>query len=127
MTSILQYAYLANILILLPVLYSMFADSGEKPIRAFQGCVKNSEGLRLLVACLWSSILLLSCFGLIYPEKFIAILIFQVVYKFLYLILYIAPVFRSKGAKAVPSGITASFVLIVIIYPILICSCITIL
>lgn len=121
MPNILVYAYAANILILLPVLFSMFTDSGGKSIRAFQGRVENSEGLRLLVACLWSSILLLSCLGLICPERFVAVLMLQVVYKSLYLLLYILPKFRREGAGSIPGGLTASFVLIVIVYPVLIC------
>lgn len=120
MPNILVYAYAANILILLPVLYSMFTDGSGKPIRAFQGRVENSEGLRLLVACLWSSILLLSCLGLIYPERFVAVLMLQVVYKSLYLLLYIMPKLRREGAETIPGGLTASFVLIVVVYPVLI-------
>ncbi|HIN66334.1 MAG TPA: hypothetical protein EYM95_16985, partial [Candidatus Obscuribacterales bacterium] len=56
---VLKAAYALNVLILAPVLVSMYSDVNA-PIRALQGTIENSEGLRLLVASLWSAILLLS-------------------------------------------------------------------
>ncbi|MBK7840874.1 MAG: hypothetical protein IPJ49_25000 [Candidatus Obscuribacter sp.] len=65
--NLLRIAYIANIIILTPVLFSMFADGGQKSIRAFQGTVTNSDGLRLLVASLWFAILIMSIIGLWLP------------------------------------------------------------
>lgn len=62
--NLLRIAYIANIVILTPVLFSMFADGGQKSIRAFESKVPNSDGLRLLVASLWFAILVMSVIGL---------------------------------------------------------------
>lgn len=121
MFSPTQFAYAANLLILGPVLVSMFIDRGDTPLRAFQGRVQNSDGLRMLVGCLWLSIFLLSIAGLFQPEAFVSILVFQVAYKLFYLIAYIAPHARKHGIKSVPSGLSLSFAAIVVIWPILIC------
>lgn len=120
MTSLLQIAYAANILILVPVLFSMFRDGGGRSIRAFQGQVENSEGLRLLVASLWSAILVLSIAGLFQPRAFVSVLIMQVIYKLVYLLVYVLPRALRNGWQSIPLGISVSFLLIVIVWPFLI-------
>lgn len=120
MINLLQIAYAANLIILGPVLVSMFRDGGSNGIRAFQSQVENSEGLRLLVASLWSAIFLLSIAGLFYPKTFIPILMLQVVYKLTYLGTYIAPTAKTRGLSAIPQGLSLSFLLIVVIWPLFI-------
>ncbi len=120
MPELLQLAYAANIVILSPVLISMFSDGGDKQIRAFQSQVNNSDGLRLLVASLWSGILLLSIAGLFQPKTFVVVLVLQVIYKFIYLLVYILPTARARGIQAIPQGLTLSFMSIVIIWTVLI-------
>ena len=120
MPNLLQIAYAANLVILGPVLVSMFSDGGKKQIRAFQGQVENSDGLRLLVASLWSAIFLLSIAGLFEPKTFVPVLLLQVIYKSLYLVVYIAPTAKVRGLRAIPQGLSLCFLLIVIIWPILV-------
>lgn len=120
MTFLLQIAYAANLAILGPVLVSMFRDRSPKPISAFQGQVENSDGLRLLVASLWSSIFLLSVAGLFQPRTFAPLLLMQVIYKFIYLTIFVAPTLRSRGVRAIPVGLSVCFLLIVIIWPLII-------
>jgi hypothetical protein len=120
MINLLQIAYACNLLILGPVLVSMFSDCGEKPIRALQGTVDNSDGLRLLVASLWSAIFVLSIAGLFQPVTFVPVLILQVIYKLIYLLVYIAPSARTRGISSIPTGLSVSFLAIVIVWPILI-------
>lgn len=117
---LLQIAYAANIFILAPVLVSMYSDGRGKAIRAFQKRVDNSDGLRLLVASVWTAILLLSIAGLFAPDKFIVILIFQVIYKAIYLITYVIPTFLREGAGKVPLGLSLSFIAIVAVWPLII-------
>jgi len=102
------------------VLISMFSDGGDKQIRAFQNQVQNSDGLRLLVASLWSAIFLLSIAGLFQPKTFVIVLTLQVIYKLIYLLVYILPTARKQGLQAIPQGLTFSFVAIVLIWPIFI-------
>ena len=120
MFNLLHIAYAANLIILAPVLFSMFSDRGNKPIRALQGTVENSDGLRLLVASFWSAIFILSIAGLFQPKAFIPVLALQVIYKLIYLLTYIAPTAKTRGIGAIPQGLTASFIAIIILWPILI-------
>lgn len=120
MTNVLQIAYACNLIILGPVLISMFRDGGNKPIRALQGTVENSDGLRLLVASLWSAIFVLSLAGLFQPVTYVPILILQVIYKLIYLLVYIMPSARTRGISSIPTGLSTSFLVIVIVWPILI-------
>ncbi|MFN8554385.1 MAG: hypothetical protein U0103_23150 [Candidatus Obscuribacterales bacterium] len=120
MPDLLRIAYTANLIILGPVLVSMFSDGGNKQIRAFQNQVENSDGLRLLVASLWSSIFVLSIAGLFQPVTFVPILLLQVIYKLVYLLVYIVPTARQRGLKSIPQGLSLCFLAIVIIWPILV-------
>ena len=108
-------AYIFNIIILVPVVYAMLLGSGVTNV--FQGTVPESSGLRLMVGSLWFAILVASVAGLIWPSYFSPLLIVQVFYKSLWLLLFVLPLWRA--GQAVPAGIAASFVLIVITYPIL--------
>ncbi|MCA9803038.1 MAG: hypothetical protein KC777_13800 [Cyanobacteria bacterium HKST-UBA02] len=116
---LLRTAYTTNIVILTPVLISLFSHAGDGPLSVFEGKVGNQDGLRLLVGSLWAAILLCSLGGLYTPEFFIPILILQVIYKSLYLILFILPRARAQGPESIPLGITVSFIAIVIAYPII--------
>lgn len=120
MPNLLQIAYATNLVILAPVLVSMFSDGGTKQIRAFQSQVENSDGLRLLVASLWSAIFLLSAAGLLQPKTFVSVLMLQVIYKLIYLVIYVVPTARARGLRSIPQGLSLSFLAIVIIWPILI-------
>ncbi len=113
----LRFAYSLNVFILIPVLYFMFSDVEGRPLRAFQSTVANSDGLRLLVASLWSSILILSLFGLLLPRFCLPVLILQVLYKAIYCASYLGPRAKLLGTAKIPIGLAVSFIFIVLVYP----------
>jgi hypothetical protein len=113
--NLLKIAYAANILILVPVVSAMFADRGVTNV--FDGRVDESLGLRLLVASLWSAILLGSIAGLWWPRFFAALLPIQIIYKSLWLALFVMPLAQRSGWDAVPKGISITFLIIVLTYP----------
>lgn len=106
--------YVVNILILVPVCYRMM--SGDGTLTVFAGLVPESTGLRLMVGSLWSAILLASIAGLAWPAFFAPVVLTQVVYKSLWLALFILPLLRV--GQPVPSGIAVTFLLIVLSYPV---------
>jgi hypothetical protein len=114
--NLLKIAYSANILILVPVCWSMFAGRGVQAV--FQGAVTESAGLRLLVGSLWASILAASLAGLFCPRFFAPVLLIQIFYKALWLGVFVAPLLNSQNSK-LPFGIAMCFALIVITYPFL--------
>lgn len=111
----LKIAYAANILILVPVCWSMLA--GNPGAQVFQGTVDDSAGLRLLVASLWAAILLASFAGLAFPRFFAPVLLIQITYKTLWLVLFVAPLIRA--GQPWPQGIAVTFAAIVVSYPVL--------
>lgn len=113
----LRPAFVLNILILIPVCYSMFLGSGVAGV--FDGLVEESAGLRLMTGSLWFAILLGSVAGLVWPAFFAPIMMAQVVYKALWLATFVVPAFQQSGLAAVPIGISACFAFIVVTYPLL--------
>lgn len=118
-----KVAYALNVFILTPVLVSMYRDAEASPIRAFQGTMQNSEGLRMLVAALWSAILLLSLAGFFWPKIFLPVLMLQVIYKSLFLLTYCFPRLKARKIEDVPIGLSVSFLLIVPTYTVIIVYC----
>ena len=106
--------YIANILILVPVCYSLIASGDTANV--FQNRVENSDGLRLLVASLYLAILAASVAGLVYPSFFAPVLIVQVFYKSVWLMLFVVP--NILRANPVPEGISTTFAIIVVTYPV---------
>ena len=111
----LVVAYLANIIILVPVVWSMFSGPSDESI--FEGTVAESLGLRLLVGSLWAAILVCSIAGMFAPYVFAPLLAVQVIYKAIWLVVFIAPL--VMGGERWPVGISAVFAAIVVIYPLL--------
>jgi hypothetical protein len=105
--------YILNIFILVPICYSMFFGAGV--LNVFEGKVAESPGLRLLVGCLWASILVASILGLFRPAFFAPVILIQVIYKSLWLFAFILPLWIA--GKPFPNGISAVFVFIVLSYP----------
>jgi hypothetical protein len=114
--NFLRIAYVSNILILVPVCWSLFSGSGVKSV--FGGAVNESVGLRLLVGSLWSAILVASMAGLAIPRFFAPVLLIQIFYKALWLGLFVAPLLIAGNQKW-PSGIAICFAAIVVTYPFL--------
>ena len=113
----LRPAFVLNILILVPVCYSMFLGSGVASV--FDGLVDESAGLRIMVGSLWFAILIASIAGLAWPAFFAPIMMAQVVYKALWLAVFVVPTLQQTGWSAVPISISACFAFIVVTYPVL--------
>lgn len=112
--GLLRIAYGANVVILVPVVWSMFFSGCTTGV--FEGKVADSEGLRLLVGSLWLAILLASVAGLAAPGFFAPVLLVQVVYKSVWLGAYVWP---ARDAAGIPLGISTIFAAIVLTYPVL--------
>lgn len=111
--AILRLAYVANILILVPVCWAMFF--GNAMASVFQGTVTDSLGLRLLVVSLWAAILSASVLGLFMPALFAPLLLVQIIYKAMWLALFVLPLVLA--GKPAPWGIASIFAAIVLTYP----------
>lgn len=111
-----QLPYLFNIIVLLPIALPTLL--GLFPVD--QASFNESQGWRMLVGAMWTSILTLSIFGFFHTKQFSPLLVMQVIYKFLWLISYVVPKLKNKHYEEIPIGITSSFVFIIIVYPLFI-------
>jgi hypothetical protein len=113
-TNWLTAPFLLNILILVPICYSMFLGAGVANV--FEGRVPESAGLRLMVGSLWLAILVASVAGLVWPAFFAPVILIQVFYKLTWLIVFILPLWRA--GLPYPMGISGVFAFIVVTYPV---------
>jgi hypothetical protein len=103
--------YLANIFILIPVVLGTLFDLF--PIS--DGTFPESAGWRTLVGSLWGAILIGSILGLRSPMVFSPLLLLQLIYKSLWIAVYVIP--RVGNPNEIHWGITIIFGLIIISYP----------
>ncbi len=115
--NFLLLPYFANIAILVPV--ALGSLTGLLPIS--RGHFPESPGWRTIAGSLWTGILVCSITGLFQPTVFTPILLLQVVYKAVWLVFYVLPRWRNDSTrKEIHWGIAGSFLLIVILYPVVI-------
>ena len=109
----LGWLFWANILILVPIGFGTLF----RPSSTDQGVFPESAGWRTLVGSLWLAILAMSVLGVRQPEAFLWLLVFQVLYKSVWLIAYVLPRLLAGRGREVPAGITLSFLVIVLVWP----------
>jgi hypothetical protein len=114
--ALIKLAYLANVVILLPIAIPTLLRVYDTA----QGRFAESAGWRVLVGALWSAILASSLLGLFAPLRFAPVLLIQIIYKSLWLAVYAAPRLVARRSSEIPTGIALSFIAIVLVYPFLI-------
>ena len=108
-----QVLFWANILILVPIGFGTLL----KPSLTDHGVFAESAGWRTLVGSLWVGILACSALGVVWPSSFVWLLLFQIIYKSVWLLVYAAPRVLSGRSQEIPAGIALSFVCIVLVWP----------
>jgi hypothetical protein len=108
-----QFLFCANILILVPIVLGTLL----KPSVMDQGAFPESPGWRTLVGSLWFAVLACSVLGVVWPSSFLWLLVFQVIYKSIWLLTYALPRLVSGRRQEVPAGIAGSFLFIVLVWP----------
>lgn len=113
----LSIPYAFNVLVLLPVGILTLLGGERGGQLACQGKFPESEGFRTILGSLWTAILIGSIFGLFYPVPMSPLLLIQVVYKSLWLAVFVLPRLLGGRGGEVPWGIAATFLVIVVSYP----------
>lgn len=113
----IKLVYVANIIVAgwISIKSLFFPKTAQATI--FSNDFTYSEAIRL-VGALWFAIFLLSIAGLLFPQKMSLILLFQLIYKSLWLIFAALPAMLQH--KPYPQGMTIFFVIWVIILPLVI-------
>jgi hypothetical protein len=109
--------YIFNILVLIPVgLATLFGGAAGGRF-VFQGRFPESAGIRTILGSLWTAILIGSIIGLFYPVSMSPLLLIQVIYKSLWLVVFVLPLLVRGQGNAVPWGVAGTFLFIVLTYP----------
>lgn len=118
--NLLLLPFIFNIIVLIPVgLLTLFG--GEKGGQiACQSKFPESEGFRTILGSLWTAILIGSGMGIFFPATMSPLLLIQVIYKTLWLLVFVAPRLRTGRSSEVPWGIALVFLVIVFSYPLVI-------
>ena len=112
--------YIFNIIVLVPVGLLMLFGGEKGGQLACQGKFPESEGFRTILGSLWTAILIGSALGLLYPVPMSPLLLIQVIYKTLWLLVFVTPRLIGKQTSEIPSGIALVFLVIVNSYPLVI-------
>ena len=96
--------YIFNILVLIPVGLTTLLG-GERGGRfVFQGRFPESAGIRTILGSLWTAILIGSVIGLFHPVPMSPLLLIQVIYKTLWLVVFVLPLRGTGTGQRRPVG-----------------------
>jgi hypothetical protein len=113
----LLFPYIFNIIVLIPVGLLTLLGGERGGQLACQNKFPESEGFRTILGSLWTAILLGSILGLIFPVQMSPLLLIQVIYKSLWLLVFVMPRLLKGNVSEVPSAIALVFLVIVLSYP----------
>ena len=113
----LLFPYVFNVVVLVPIGLMTLLGGERGGQLACQGKFPESEGLRTILGSLWTAILLGSILGLFYPVTMSPLLLIQVIYKTLWLLVFVLPRLLNGRSSEVPWGIASTFLVIVVSYP----------
>lgn len=108
--------YVVNILILVPVVAGLIRHPAGEALAAFGG-IADAPSLRMLVASLWAGVLVVSALALMDPVRFWPVLVFQVIYKALFILIWVLPIWMGRAEEVIPAGPTAVFLFIIALWP----------
>ena len=109
--------YVFNILVLVPIGLMTLLGGERGGQLACQGKFSESEGFRTILGSLWMAILIGSVLGLFFPATMSPLLLIQVIYKTLWLLVFVTPRLRTRRFDEIPWGIALTFLVIVVSYP----------
>ena len=110
----MKAVYLANILVAGWIsIYSLFFPK-KALTTVFSNSFAYSESIRL-VGALWMAIFLLSVLGLFFPQKMGLVLLFQLIYKSLWMLVVALP--AQINNQPYPKGMALFFVIWVMLLP----------
>ena len=117
MVNPLYVPYIFNICVLVPVGLLTLLGGERGGQLACQGKFPESEGFRTILGSLWTAILVGSALGLLFPIPMSPLLLIQVIYKTLWLLVFVLPRLLGGRSGEVPWGISVTFLGIVLTYP----------
>ena len=110
----LQLFYAANIVVAGWISISCLFYPMKAVSTVFSNAFAYSDAIRL-VGALWAGIFVLSVLGMFFPKKMVLVLLFQLIYKGLWLLIVAIPAIIAK--KEYPEGMAVFFVIWCLLLP----------
>lgn len=114
--TLLLLPYIFNIILLIPIGLMTLLGGERGGQLSCQGKFPESAGFRTILGSLWTAILIGSVLGLFWPVPMSSLLLIQVIYKTLWLLVFVLPRLLSGRIGEVPWGIELTFLVIVMSY-----------
>ena len=115
--TLLLLPYAFNVLVLVPIGLLTLLGGERGGQLACQGKFPESAGFRTILGSLWTAIPIGSVLGVFYPVTMSPLLLIQVIYKTLWLLVFVLPRLLAWRRGEVPWGISLTFLVIVVSYP----------
>jgi hypothetical protein len=115
--NLLLLPYIFNIVVLIPIGLLTLLGGARGGQLASQSKFPESEGFRTILGSLWTAILIGSVLGLFFPVPMSPLLLIQVIYKTLWLPVFVLPRLFGGRSCEIPWGISLTFLAIVLSYP----------
>ena len=112
-----DFPYIFNIIVLIPAGLLTLPGGERGGQLACQNKFPESEGFRTILGSLWTAILVGSILGLFFPVQMSPLLLLQMIYKSLWLLVFVRPRLLKGQISEVPSGIVLVFLVVVLSYP----------
>ena len=109
--------YIFNILVLIPIGLTTLLGGAAGGWRVFQDKFPERAGIRTILGSLWTAILIGSVIGLFHPVSMSQLILIQVIYKTLWLVVFVLPLVLRGQGNAVPWGIAGTFLFTILTYP----------
>lgn len=115
----LEFAYAGNILFVTPIVALLwFHKDGVRLV--FGEHMHVGDGARVLIASLWTAIVLCSIAGVKWEHFWVPLLMFQVAYKIVFMLTYVLPRAVRGDWHGIPVLPTALFALGIVAFPLMI-------
>lgn len=115
--SLLQVAYVLDILVSVPVAFTTLVGNERMARFLFKETLPDSDNFRIILGSLWMAVLLCCVMGIIFPVAMSPLLVFQIIYKAIWLLVYAIPRWLNGRKKEVPKRIAAICVATILAFP----------
>ena len=115
--SLLQVAYLLDIFVSVPVAFTTLIGNDRMARFLFKESLPDSDNFRIILGSLWAAVLLCCVMGIVFPVAMSPVLIFQIIYKALWLLFFAVPRWLSGRKKEVPKRIVVICVATILAFP----------
>lgn len=115
--SLLQVAYVFDILVSLPIVLIPLIGSEAAVQWLFGGQASESRSTRMLIGCLWLAILSCLVVGVAFPIAMSPVLILQLIYKSLWIVFFAVPRWLGGKREEVSGKLACVFLVYIAVYP----------